>query len=84
MKILEFTPMRERTKKGREKDSIDSYLSQSIRDIVYEKVQGLYSRADTMSGYELDGYECEDPEELISSIFDFIEQNFKWKRKPVL
>ena len=82
--ILEFVPVKPKSKREEEKDFVGGYLEQAVRGVVYSKVQALYSRADTMSGYELDGYECEDPEELVWSICEYIENNFKWKRRPKL
>ena len=82
--ILEFTPIKPKSKREEEKDKIGALLEQEIRELVYKKIKGLYSRADTMSGYELDGYECEDPEDLIWSICSYIEGNFKWKKRPSL
>jgi len=82
--VLEFTLMKPRTKKEKERDKVGAYLKHEIRELVSKHIKGLWSRADTMSGYDLDGYECEDPEELITCIQFFIEGNFHWKRKPVI
>lgn len=63
-------------------DKIDSVLEKQIRDIVNKQVLPVTYPADTFSGIDLDHYDFDDPEQLISDVFYYIKGNFRWKKKP--
>ena len=82
--MLKFVLLKTPTKKELEKQALASSLDSLLRKILYNHLDAIETRADTMSGYELCGYECPDPEELLTDIYYFIEVNFQWRKKPNL
>lgn len=63
-------------------DRADSILEQDIREMVNRQVEPVTYPADTLSGVDLDHYDFDDPEQLISDILHYIKLNFRWKKKP--
>lgn len=64
-----------------EPDEKDRELEQDLRNIVFKQIIPVTYPADTFSGYDIDHYDWDDPEQLIVDLFDYIKDRERNEQK---